>query len=71
MIDALFFERKKKTKKEKKCKFDGPFSVQDPNCFSILLMQVLHLKLLFSQGFELTNRVRVSHTVGSACLYTT
>ena len=25
------FERKKKKKKEKKnCKFDGPFSVQDP-----------------------------------------
>ena len=62
MIDALFFvfKRKRKKKERKKnCKFDGPFSVQDPNCFSIFLMRVLHPKLLFSRGFELTNRVRV------------
>ena len=66
MIDAPFFvfEPKKKKKEKKNCKFDGPFSVQDPNCFSIFLMQVLHLKLLFSQGFELTYRVQVLHNYG-------
>ena len=37
----LYSNVKKKKKKKKKCKFDGPFSVQDPNCLSILLMRVL------------------------------
>ena len=73
MIDALFFvfKRKRKKKKEKKnCKSDGPFSVQDPNCFSIFLMQVLHPKLLFLGDLSLQIGCKFYTTAGSACLYT-
>ena len=54
----LYSNVNEKKKKKKNCKFDGPFSVQDPNCFSIFLMRVLH------RGFELTNRVRVLYNCG-------
>ena len=67
----VFKRKKKKKRKERKknCKFDGPFSVQDPNCFSIFLMRVLHPKLLFGD-LSLQIGCGFYTTVCSACLYT-